>query len=53
MAAYAAALSAIHPALRVEAALLYTQTPRLIAIPAEMLEAHKPGSPPEQESFAG
>jgi len=52
MAAYAAALSAIHPALRVEAALLYTQTPRLIAIPAEMLEAHKPGSPPEQESFA-
>jgi len=52
MAAYAAALRAIHPAMRVEAALLYTQTPRLIAIPSEMLEAHKPGSLPPQESFA-
>ncbi len=45
MAAYAAALRAIHPAMKVEAALLYTQTPQLIAIPAEMLEAHKPDSP--------
>jgi ATP-dependent helicase/nuclease subunit A len=56
MAAYAAALRAIHPAMKIEAALLYTQTPQLIAIPAEMLEAHKPGpgnsgSAPEQESF--
>jgi ATP-dependent helicase/nuclease subunit A len=45
MAAYAAAMAAIHPALRVEAALLYTQTPRLIAIPPDWLEAHKPGEP--------
>ncbi|MCA1661738.1 MAG: PD-(D/E)XK nuclease family protein, partial [Novosphingobium sp.] len=51
MAAYAAALRAIHPAQRVEAALLYTHAPRLIAIPAALLEAHKPGSPAEQESF--
>jgi ATP-dependent helicase/nuclease subunit A len=48
-----AALSVIHPGLRIEAALLYTQAPRLIAIPTEILDAHKPGSPPEQESFAG
>ncbi len=52
MAAYAAALRVIHPAMKVEAALLYTQTPRLIAISPEMLEAHKPGSLPPQESFA-
>ena len=57
MAAYAAALRAIHPGLRVEAALLYTQTPRLIAVPAALLDAHKPGDPNsgwgmEQESFA-
>ena len=57
MAAYAAALRAIHPAMKVEAALLYTQSPRLIAIPAEMLEAHKPDSAnpvsgAQQESYA-
>ncbi|HUQ14303.1 MAG TPA: PD-(D/E)XK nuclease family protein, partial [Novosphingobium sp.] len=51
MAAYAAALQAIHPAMRVEAGLLYTQAPRMIAIPAEVLEAHKPGSEPLQESY--
>jgi ATP-dependent helicase/nuclease subunit A len=45
MAAYAAALRAIHPELGVEAALLYTQTPRLIAIPQALLEAHAPGLP--------
>ena len=53
MAAYAAALKAIHPAQRVEAALLYTHAPRLIPIPAALLEAHKPGSALEQESFSG
>ncbi|MDE2596420.1 MAG: PD-(D/E)XK nuclease family protein, partial [Sphingomonadales bacterium] len=42
MAAYAAALSAAYPGRRVEAALLYTQTPRLIEVPAEVLAAHKP-----------
>jgi ATP-dependent helicase/nuclease subunit A len=43
MAAYAAALAAIYPGRAIEAAVLYTQTPRLIAIPAALLEAHKPG----------
>lgn len=52
MAAYAAALRVIHPAMQVEAALLYTQTPKLIAIPPDLLEAHKPASLPPQESFA-
>jgi ATP-dependent helicase/nuclease subunit A len=37
MAAYAAALGAIYPGRRIEAALLYTAAPRLIAIPAEAL----------------
>ena len=38
--------------MKIEAALLYTQTPRLIAITGDMLEAHKPDSGPQQESFA-
>jgi ATP-dependent helicase/nuclease subunit A len=37
MAAYAAALEAAYPGRTVEAALLYTQTPLLIAIPADVL----------------
>ena len=37
MAAYAAALEAAYPGRRIEAALLYTQTPRLIAIPEAVL----------------
>jgi ATP-dependent helicase/nuclease subunit A len=49
MAAYAAALAVIFPDRTVEAALLYTAGPRLIALPAEVLAAHKPGlSAPEQ-----
>ena len=52
MAAYAAALRAIHPAQRIEAALLYTHAPRLIAIPQALLEAHNPASAAQQESFA-
>ena len=51
MAAYAAALSAIYPGRTVEAAVLYTQTPQLIAIPAELLEAHKPAFAASEESF--
>jgi ATP-dependent helicase/nuclease subunit A len=51
MAAYAAALGAIYPGRRVEAALLYTQTPLLIALPTELLEAHKPGLMAGQESL--
>ncbi|MBT2133979.1 double-strand break repair helicase AddA [Croceibacterium sp. LX-88] len=55
MAAYAAALAAIYPGRRIEAAILYTQTPQLIPIPADLLAAHRPGLnaglTPEQESF--
>ncbi|APE28915.1 ATP-dependent nuclease subunit A [Aurantiacibacter gangjinensis] len=43
MAAYVAALQVIYPDRAVEAAVLYTQTPQLIAIPADILAAHKPG----------
>ncbi len=42
MAAYAAALAVTYPGRRIEAALLYTQTPVLIELPAELLAAHKP-----------
>jgi ATP-dependent helicase/nuclease subunit A len=41
MAAYAAALEATYPGRRVEAALLFTQTPLLIAIPDAVLARHK------------
>jgi len=41
MAAYAGALEAAYPGRRVEAALLYTQTPQLIAIPANVLDPLK------------
>lgn len=51
MGAYAAALAVIYPGRRIEAALLYTQAPRLIAIPAELLVLHKPALPPVQESL--
>ena len=42
MAAYAAALAVIFPGRRVEAALLYTAEPRLIALPTDLLAVHKP-----------
>jgi ATP-dependent helicase/nuclease subunit A len=48
MAAYAAALSVIYPARAVDAAVLFTATPRLIALPAAVLERHKPELPPSQ-----
>ena len=41
MAAYAGALEAAYPGRRVEAALLYTQAPQLIAIPATVLDPLK------------
>ena len=41
MAAYAAALEAAYPGRAVEAALLYTAAPRLIALPADVLAEHK------------
>jgi len=42
MAAYAAALATIYPGRTVEAAILYTATPQLIALPLDILERHKP-----------
>ncbi|MGB3795523.1 MAG: 3'-5' exonuclease, partial [Alteraurantiacibacter sp.] len=42
MGAYAAALAVIYPDRAIEAAVLYTQTPQLFAIPAEILALHKP-----------
>jgi ATP-dependent helicase/nuclease subunit A len=53
MAAYAAALAAIYPGRAIEAAVLYTQTPQLIAIPPELLEAHKPAFTGPEESLGG
>lgn len=41
MAAYAAALEVAYPGRRIEAALLYTQVPRLIALPDDLLAVHK------------
>ena len=52
MAAYVAALEAIYPGRAVEAAVLYTQTPRLIALPAAVLAPYKAAFPDRQESFA-
>ncbi|HTM95601.1 MAG TPA: UvrD-helicase domain-containing protein, partial [Croceibacterium sp.] len=53
MGAYAAALGTIYPGRRIEAALLYTHAPRLIALPPEVLAAHKPALSTAQESFSG
>ena len=53
MAAYVAALEVIFPGRMVEAAVLYTQVPRLIALPAALLNAHKPGFADMQESYSG
>ena len=51
MAAYAAALEAIFPGRPVEAALLYTAQPRLVALPAALLAAHKPGFAGAQDNL--
>jgi ATP-dependent helicase/nuclease subunit A len=48
MGAYAAALEVIFPGKRVEAVVLYTQTPQLIAIPGDILAANKPVLAPVQ-----
>lgn len=45
MGAYAAALAVIYPGRLIEAAVLYTQAPCLIAIPPETLAIHKPALP--------
>ncbi len=41
MAAYVAALEASFPGRKVEAAVLYTQAPHLIAIPPDVIDRHK------------
>ena len=53
MSAYAAALGVIYPGRRIEAAVLYTQTPLLVPIPAALLEEHKAALAQPEESFAG
>jgi len=53
MAAYVAALEVIFPGRTVEAAVLYTQVPLLIALPAHLLAVHKPGLAALQESLDG
>lgn len=52
MAAYVAALEAIHPGIPVEAALLYTHMPELFVLPAEMIEAQKLRLSGVQESLS-
>jgi ATP-dependent helicase/nuclease subunit A len=51
MAAYVAALRVIHPAHRVEAALLYTAIPRLYLLPDDLIAAQKLGLDATQETF--
>ncbi|MBL8657668.1 MAG: double-strand break repair helicase AddA [Altererythrobacter sp.] len=51
MAAYVAALEAIYPGRAVSAAVLYTQTPHLIALPPELMAAYKARFDAGQESF--
>lgn len=51
MAAYAAALEAAYPGRAVDAALLYTQEPQLIAIPADLLALHKAALGAAEQSF--
>ncbi|MCK0128580.1 double-strand break repair helicase AddA [Erythrobacter sp. F6033] len=52
MAAYTAVLETIFPGKAVRAAVLYTQTPQLIEIPAVTLAAHKDHLGDTQQSFA-
>ncbi len=48
MAAYVAALEVIYPGREVGAAVLYTQTPQLFALPGELLGEHKAHLSPMQ-----
>jgi len=51
MAAYVAALEAIYPGRDVRAAVLYTHTPKLIALPSVELESHKNRLGEAQQSY--
>ncbi len=50
MAAYAAALRTIFPGRTIEAGLLYTAGPILLALPDALIEAHKPGFRAEEQN---
>jgi ATP-dependent helicase/nuclease subunit A len=51
IAAYAAALAVIFPGRAIEAGLLYTAGPALIAVPTDCLAAHKPGLAAVEQSL--
>ena len=53
MAAYRGALAAIFPERRIDAALLYTAGPRLIALDDVLLDAHKPGLAATKANLGG
>lgn len=53
MAAYVAALEAIHPGLPVEAALLYTHTPELFVLSPDLIEPQKLRLAAVQDSLSG
>ena len=53
MGAYAALLAQIFPDHRVQAALLYTTGPSLIALPDDVVAAYKPGYRDLQDKLAG
>ena len=52
MAAYAAALGAIYPGREIACALLYTQAPRLIEIPADVIAHAKSALSTNEESYS-
>ncbi len=51
MSAYVAALQVIYPDRMIDAAVLYTQAPVLIAIPTDLLERNKPALGAPEESY--
>ena len=51
MAAYVAALEVIFPGRVIDAAVLYTQTPRLIVLPRALMRTHKARFEMDEESF--
>ena len=51
MAAYRGALAIIFPGRTIDTMLLYTAGPTLFTLPEALLDAHKPGLVPEQQSF--
>lgn len=52
MAAYVSALAAIYPGREIRAGVLYTQTPQLIELPPDLLDAHKHDLGHTQDKFA-